>query len=85
MLVSRGRHQFLAEALPIRGEGPIVDLGCGRGSTLRALRERAGPEVELVGVEKQLPVLEESLAADVDVRPVAANLRESLCGPSPPR
>ncbi len=78
MLANRGRHQILAAAVPISGDGPVVDLGCGRGPTLRALRERLGPAVELVGVEKELPALDESLAADVNVRPVAADLREPL-------
>ncbi len=73
-----GGHRTLADALPISGEGPVVDLGCGPGPTLRALRERLGPELELVGVEKELPALEESLAADANVRPVAADLREPL-------
>ncbi|HEV2724465.1 MAG TPA: methyltransferase domain-containing protein [Thermoleophilaceae bacterium] len=72
------RHRNLAEGLPVRGRGPVVDLGCGRGPTLRALRERLGPAVELVGVEKELPALDESLAADVNVRPVAADMREPL-------
>ncbi len=78
MLVGSGRHQILAAALPISGGGPVVDLGCGPGLTLLALRERLGPEVELVGVEKGLPALEPSLAADVKVRAVAADLREPL-------
>ena len=78
MLVNRGRHQALAEALPIRGDGSVVDLGCGTGLTLQALRARLGPEIELVGVEKQLPPLVESLAADVNVRGLASDLREPL-------
>lgn len=55
-----------------------MDLGCGRGATLLALRDRLGPDVELVGVEKELPTLDESLAADPNVRAVAADLREPL-------
>lgn len=60
-------------AAPCRGPRLLT-----RGSTLRALRERFGPDVELVGVEKQLPVLDESLAADPNVRAGAADLREPL-------
>lgn len=46
--------------------------------TMQALRERLGPEVALVGVDKELPVLLESLAVDPEVRPVAADLNEAL-------
>ncbi len=45
---------------------------------MRALRERLGPKVGLVGVEKEMPVLLESLAVDPEVRPVAADLNEPL-------
>lgn len=72
------RHRKLAEALPITAGGPVVDLGCGEGLTLLALRERLGPEVELVGVEREPPALDGSLAADVNVSGVAADLREPL-------
>lgn len=71
-------HRSLAAALPVRGRGPLVDLGCGRGPTLQALRDHLGPEVQLTGVEKELPVLDERLARDANVRPVAADLREPL-------
>ena len=72
------RHQKLAEALPVAAGGPVVDLGCGDGSTLLALRERLGPEVELVGVERERPTLAGRLATDENVRSVAADLRERL-------
>ena len=72
------RHLNLAEALPIHIRGPVVDLGCGSGPTLRALRERLGPEVKLVGVERYPPVLVKSLAADPKVHTVAADLNEPL-------
>jgi len=72
------RHRKLADALPISGRGPVVDLGCGGGLTLRALRERVGPEVQLVAVERQMPILDEGLAADPNVQAVAADLNESL-------
>jgi SAM-dependent methyltransferase len=47
------RHRRLAEALPEPEIPRIVDLGCGEGKTLLALRERFGPSVELVGVERK--------------------------------
>lgn len=58
--------------------GPVVDLGCGSGLTLRALRERLGPQVELVGVERHPPPLDDTHAADANVRVVAADLLEPL-------
>mgnify|MGYP001378223045 CR=1 FL=1 len=78
MHANSGRHQALAAALPISAAGPVVDLGCGRGPTLRALRERFGPDLKLVGVEKELPTLDESLVADANLRVVAADLRDPL-------
>lgn len=72
------RHRKLAEALPLGAGGPIVDLGCGGGPTLWALRQRLGPQVELVGVDRKQPALDDKLAADANVRGVAADLRESL-------
>jgi ubiquinone/menaquinone biosynthesis C-methylase UbiE len=47
------RHRRLAETLPDPSPPRIVDLGCGDGQTLRALRERFGDAVELVGVERK--------------------------------
>jgi SAM-dependent methyltransferase len=72
------RHQVLAGSLPVAGGGPVVDLGCGCGLTLRALRERLGADVGLVGVERELPTLGEELVADANVRAVAADLNEPL-------
>jgi trans-aconitate methyltransferase len=46
------RHQRLAAALPEPSLPRVVDLGCGGGLTLAALRERFGPELELIGVER---------------------------------
>ena len=45
---------------------------------MRALRERLGPKVTLVGVEKKMPVLLDSLAVDPQVHPLAADLNEPL-------
>lgn len=70
------RHRNLARELPIPAEGPVVDLGCGSGRTLLALRERLGPAVELVGVDKEAAV--RSLTSDPRVRAVVADLREPL-------
>ena len=47
------RHRRLAEALPAAVPPRVVDLGCGEGRTLAALRERFGESVELVGVERR--------------------------------
>ena len=63
--------------MPVQA-GPVVDLGCGSGPTLRALRERLGPRVELVGVERGTPELPEILSADPNVRSVTANLNAPL-------
>ncbi len=72
------RHRRLAGSLPVTGGGPVVDLGCGRGLTLGALRERLGPDIELVGVEREMPTLDKELVADPNVRAVAADLDEPL-------
>ncbi len=56
----------------------MADLGCGGGRTLLALRERLGPEVELIGVERREPELEPSLAGDPRLRTVVADLNKPL-------
>ena len=67
------RHRRLAEALPEPALPRIVDLGSGDGQTLVALRERFGPSVELVGVErKEVTLLEE------DAQLVVADLNKPL-------
>lgn len=78
MLIGADRHRNLASSLPVRGAGPVVDLGCGGGLTLRALRERVGPGVGLVGVERDMATLDESFAGDANVDRVAADLNEPL-------
>lgn len=77
-MVGSERHRALAAAVPISGRGPLVDLGCGSGGTLQALRERLGQEVELVGVERELPTFAGKLASDENLRGVAADLSEPL-------
>ena len=78
MAAATERHHNLALALPRCERGPIVDLGCGRGATLVALRERLGTRVELVGVDKAMPPMLDPLAADEKVRRVAADLKRRL-------
>ena len=72
------RHHRLAAALPQPALPRVVDLGCGGGLTLAALRERLGAEVELVGVERREPELEASLAADPRLETVVADLNKPL-------
>ena len=72
------RHRRLASALPEPQPPVVADLGCGDGRTLIALRERFGPEVELIGVERREPELDPSLAADPKVRTVVADLNKPL-------
>ena len=68
------RHQRLAAALPEPSLTRVVDLGCGGGLTLAALRERFGPELELIGVERREPQLDPALA----VKTVVADLNKPL-------
>ena len=72
------RHRRLAAALPEPAIPRVADLGCGDGRTLAALRERLGPEVELVGVERREPELGPSLAGDPRVTVVASDLNKRL-------
>jgi SAM-dependent methyltransferase len=72
------RHRRLAAALPEPQPPRLADLGCGDGLTLLALRERLGPSVELVGVERREPELDPALAADPAVRTVVADLNKPL-------
>jgi SAM-dependent methyltransferase len=67
------RHRRLAETLPEPAPPRIVDLGCGEGRTLAALRERFGASVELVGVERREVEL---LVPDVEL--VVADLNKPL-------
>ena len=72
------RHRRLASALPEPQPPVVADLGCGDGRTLVALRDRFGPDVELIGVERREPELDPSLAADPKVRTVVADLNKRL-------
>ena len=68
------RHHRLAAALPEPALARVADLGCGGGLTLAALRERFGPELELIGVERREPQLDPALAATT----VVADLNKPL-------
>ncbi len=72
------RHHRLAAALPAPALPRVADLGCGGGLTLAALRERFGPELELIGVERREPELEASLLADPRLTLVTSDLNKPL-------
>jgi SAM-dependent methyltransferase len=72
------RHHRLAAALPEPSLARLADLGCGGGLTLAALRERFGPELELIGVERREPELAASLAGDPHITTVVADLNKPL-------
>ena len=72
------RHHRLAAALPEPSLARLADLGCGGGLTLAALRERFGPELELIGVERREPELAASLAGDPRITTVVADLNKPL-------
>lgn len=67
------RHQNLADALPVRAAGSVVDLGCGKAPTLVALAARLDPAARLVGVDINKPAI-----ADARIEVVVADLNESL-------
>jgi SAM-dependent methyltransferase len=72
------RHRRLAAALPEPELPRVADLGSGGGRTLAALRERLGPDVELIGVERREPELEPSLVGDPNLTIVVADLNKRL-------
>src|SRR5215217_4835902 len=72
------RHRRLASALPEPRPRLVADLGCGDGATMVALRNRFGPELELIGVERREPELDPSLQEDPHVRIVLADLNKRL-------
>ena len=72
------RHRRIAAALPDPQPPVVADLGSGRGRTLLALRERFGPELQLIGVERHEPELLPELASDPKVRTVVADLNKRL-------
>jgi len=74
----RERHRRLAAALPEPRPPRVADLGCGDGRTLLALRERFGPDVELVGVERRATELDSALAGDANLTTEVADLNKRL-------
>jgi SAM-dependent methyltransferase len=69
----RQRHARLAAALP-GSPRRVADLGCGNGRTLAALRDRLGPEAELIGVERH----EAKLPAELGATLIVADLNKPL-------
>jgi SAM-dependent methyltransferase len=69
----RQRHARLAAALPGTPRR-VADLGCGNGLTLLALRERLGPDAELIGIERH----ETSLPEELGAKAVVADLNKRL-------
>jgi SAM-dependent methyltransferase len=74
----RERHRRLAAALPEPRPPRVADLGCGDGRTLLALRDRFGPELALVGVERRQPELDPALAGDANLTVEVADLNKRL-------
>ena len=73
------RHRRLAAALPrARARRAWPTSAAAAGCTLAALRERLGPEVELIGVERREPELEPALAGDPQLTTVVADLNKPL-------
>ncbi|HET8948896.1 MAG TPA: methyltransferase domain-containing protein [Solirubrobacteraceae bacterium] len=72
------RHRRLAGALPEPAIPRVADLGSGGGRTLLALRERLGPDVELIGVERRELELEPALVGDPKLTIVVADLNKAL-------
>ena len=74
----RERHRRLAAALPEPRPARIADLGCGDGRTLLALRDRFGPDVALIGVERRELRLDPALAGDANLTTEVADLNKRL-------
>jgi O-antigen chain-terminating methyltransferase len=66
---------YVADVLATPGDGPVVDVGCGRGEWLALLAEH---EVAAYGVDTNAVVVERCREAGLDVRPgdALAHLRE---------
>jgi len=74
----RERQRRLAAALPEPRPPRVADLGCGVGQTLLALRDRFGPDVELIGVERREPALDPALSGDANLVTAVADLNKRL-------
>ncbi len=72
------RHRRLAATLPEPALPRVADLGCGAGRTLAALRERLGPDAELIAVERHEPQLDPAVAGDPALTIVVADLNKPL-------
>ena len=72
------RHRRLAAAIPEPDPPRLADLGSGDGRTLLAVRERLGPQAELLAVERHEPELVAELAGDPHLRTVVADLNKPL-------
>src|SRR4051812_45241313 len=48
----------LLDALPVEAHGPVLDVGCGTGSTTLAVARRLGPKAGAVGIDISEPMLE---------------------------
>jgi SAM-dependent methyltransferase len=77
-MVAPERHRRLAAALPEPDPRRIADFGSGTGGTLLALRERFGPDVELIAVERHEPQLDPALGSDPNLRTVVGDLNKRL-------
>jgi SAM-dependent methyltransferase len=72
------QHEYLSELLAAPTAGVVVDLGAGRGATLRAVGRRVGPQARLIGVERGHVELPAGLATDERVSYVVADLNRQL-------
>jgi ubiquinone/menaquinone biosynthesis C-methylase UbiE len=66
------RYKQRAYELVPRGTRQLLDVGCGTGDDVLALAERLGPRASLIGLEKQLELVDE---AQRRARSVALNVR----------
>ncbi len=49
-------YQFIAEDLPLKNEGALVDIGCGPGD-LAYLIARKYPDIKVIGIDLSEPVI----------------------------
>ena len=60
--VVRGWRELAAEALDLDPGDTVVEMGCGTGANVPALREQVGPEGRVVGVDLTAAVLDRARA-----------------------
>ncbi len=63
--VRRLTSEYLPDVATVAGKGPVIDVGCGRGEWLEALRDA---DVEAHGVDINQVVVERCQARGLDVR-----------------